>query len=85
MLLQLNAFYLLLHVVSLMLCINYAILHSADFLLEKLIFTLLFKEFSIFKKPNILLHFQIKHHWALSKSDEPTLCERGKRKAIRLP
>jgi len=43
-----------------MLHINYAIVHSADFLLEKLLFTRLFKEFSIFKKPNIHLHFQNK-------------------------
>jgi len=37
-----------LHVVSFMLHINYAILHRADFLLEILIFTRLFKEFSTF-------------------------------------
>jgi hypothetical protein len=65
-----------LHVVFLTLRINYAIFHSAEFLLEKLIFTLLFKGFSIFKKPNIHLHFQIKRHWAISKSNEPTLRKR---------
>jgi hypothetical protein len=86
---QQSVFYLLFTVfLFLVLHINYAIIHRADFPFEKLIYTHLFKTFPVFYEGSNSSPFAkwcATGHCQRQLNPVHTLCKRGMRKSLRLP